>query len=61
MFVTALNIIADFICLIMATFGAFAIAGFLKEIRDNQTDILHEIDIIQEQLSNRQDGADDTD
>ena len=53
MFVTALNIIADFICLIMATFGAFAIAGFLKEIRDNQTDILHEIDIIQEQLSNR--------
>ncbi len=48
MFVTALKIIAYFICLIMATFGAFAIAGLLKEIMDNQKYIIHELDIIQE-------------
>ena len=34
----------------------FIVAGLLKEIRNNQENILHEIDIIQGQLSDREDG-----
>ena len=47
MFVTALNIIANFICLIMATFGAFAVSAILKEIKDNQKLILNSLDNIE--------------
>ena len=47
MFVTALKIIADFICLIMATFGAFAVFATLKEIKDNQKLILNSLDNIE--------------
>ena len=51
-----LQILANFICLVIATFGAFAVAGMLKDIKDTQKDILHEIDVIQLQLSDGKDG-----
>lgn len=50
-----LQIIAYLVCINISTYGVFAVAGILKDIKDAQKDILHEIDIIQLQLSDGKD------
>ena len=42
-----LSIISNFICLIIATFGAFFVSAMLKEIKDNQKLILNSLDNIE--------------
>ena len=54
--IEVLQIIAYFVCMFISTYGVFAVAGMLKDIKDTQKDILHEIDVIQLQLSDGKDG-----
>ena len=54
--IEVLQIIAYLVCVFISTYGVFAVAGILKEIKDTQKNILHEIDIIQLQLSDGKDG-----
>lgn len=50
-----LQIIAYLVCMLISTYGVFAVAGMLRDIKDTQKYILHEIDVIQLQLSNGKD------
>ena len=54
--IEVISIIAYFLCVIIATFGAIAVAGNLKAIKDNQEYIMFCIDRIEEHLSDGEDG-----
>ena len=54
--IEVLQIIAYLVCMFISTYGVFAVAGMLRDIKDTQKYILHEIDVIQLQLSDGKDG-----